>query len=103
MKTFTGVVVSDKMKKAVVVLVERKFRHPLYGKIVTRKRKFHATNELGAQKGQEVTIGETKPVSKTISFKIIEVVDKNSQAKKPAKTKKVKEAPADKEAGGKKE
>jgi small subunit ribosomal protein S17 len=74
MKTFEGLIVSDKMEKAVVVLIERKFRHPLYGKIVTWKKKFHATNEIGAQKGQWVRIAETKPVSKTISFKVTDIL-----------------------------
>jgi len=74
MKTLTGVILSDKMTKAAVVLIERKFRHPLYGKILKRKSKIHATNEIGAKNGQMVKISETRPVAKTISFKITEIV-----------------------------
>lgn len=76
MKTFQGKVIATKMTKAAVVLVERKFRHPLYGKIVKKKKKIHAVNEIGAKKGETVNIVETRPISKTISFKISEIVDR---------------------------
>ncbi|HUV72555.1 MAG TPA: 30S ribosomal protein S17 [Clostridia bacterium] len=74
MKAFQGKVVSNKMTKAAVVLIERRFRHPVYGKIVTKKKKIHVLNEIGAKTGQEVKIIETRPTSKTISFKITEII-----------------------------
>jgi len=74
MKRFVGTVVSDKMAKAAVVLVERKYRHPLYKKIVSQKKKIHARNEVGAKTGQLVSLIETRPYSKTISFKIEKIL-----------------------------
>lgn len=84
MKKIQGTIISDKMNKAAVVLVERKYRHPLYGKIITKKKKIHAVNEIKAKTGQTVWIAETRPVSKTISFKITEVVGEkeHKEAKK---------------------
>lgn len=75
MKTFQGKVVADKMKKTVVVLIERKFRHPLYGKILRRKRKIHARNEIGAKTGQLVEIKEGKPLAKTVSFTVAKIIE----------------------------
>ena len=74
MKKFQGTVVSDKMNKAAVVLIETKYRHPFYGKIVNKKKKIHAVNEIKAKEGQTVWITETRPISKTISFKVSEIV-----------------------------
>jgi len=74
MKRFVGTVVSDKMAKAAVVLVERKYRHPLYKKIVSQKKKIHARNEVSAKTGQLVSLIETRPYSKTISFKIEKIL-----------------------------
>ena len=68
-----GKVVSDKMTKAATVLIERKYRHPLYGKILTKRKKLHVRNEIGAIVGQTVKVVEIKPVSKTISHKIVEI------------------------------
>jgi len=82
MKIFEGVVVSDKMTKTASVLVERKFRHPLYGKIITKKKKFHAENSLAAKTGQRVKLKETRPLSKTVAFKIIEILDLKKKSKK---------------------
>lgn len=76
MKVFSGKVVSGKMTKAAVVLIERKCRHPVYGKILKRKKKIHAGNEIGAKIGDLVEITETRPISKTISFKISKIVKK---------------------------
>lgn len=89
MKTFEGLVVSDKMAKTAAVLVERKYRHPLYGKIVTKKKKFHAENSLAAKVGQRVRMVETRPLSKTVSFKITEIMDVKDQTAEK-KVKKVK-------------
>jgi len=74
MKAFEGVVISDRMAKTVVVVVERKTRHPLYGKIISKKKKIHARNEIGAKMGQIVRITQIKPLAKTVSFKILEIV-----------------------------
>ncbi|HKO89190.1 MAG TPA: 30S ribosomal protein S17 [Burkholderiales bacterium] len=76
-RSMTGRVVSDKMNKTVTVLVERRVTHPLYGKVVTRSKKYHAhdeTNEL--KEGDLVTIEECRPRSKTKSWKVTQVVEK---------------------------
>ncbi len=71
-KTFTGTVVSDKMKDTVVVLVERYEKHPKYGKFVKHKKKFKAHDAGNTKKiGEKVSIQETKPISKDKKFIII--------------------------------
>lgn len=68
-----GTVVSDKTDKTVTVLVERKVKHPLYGKIIRRSKKYHAHDEDNAFKlGERVRIEETKPISKTKSWKVLD-------------------------------
>lgn len=68
-RTLTGTVVSDKMDKTVTVLVERKVKHPIYGKIVRRSKKFHAHDEKNEFKaGDIVVISESRPISKTKSW-----------------------------------
>jgi small subunit ribosomal protein S17 len=70
-----GTVVSDKTDKTVVVKVERKVKHPLYGKIIRRSKKYHAHDEDNAAKtGETVRIEETRPMSKLKSWKVIERV-----------------------------
>ena len=70
-----GTVVSDKTDKTVVVKVERKVKHPLYGKIIRRSKKYHAHDEDNAVKtGETVRIEETRPMSKLKSWKVIERV-----------------------------
>ena len=70
-----GTVVSDKTDKTVVVKVERKVKHPLYGKIIRRSKKYHAHDEDNAFKtGEVVRIEETRPLSKLKSWKVIERV-----------------------------
>ena len=66
-----GVVVSNKMKKTVVVKVNMKVRHPLYKKIIVKSKKFKARDEIGVALGQKVKIIETKPFSKDVHFKIL--------------------------------
>ena len=66
-----GVVVSNKMKKTVVVKVNMKVRHPLYKKIIVKSKKFKARDEIGVALGQKVKIVETKPFSKDVHFKIL--------------------------------
>ena len=76
-KTRTGVVVSDKMDKTVVVAIKTKVRHPLYGKMVNRTRKFKAhdeNNECGI--GDTVKIMETRPLSKDKRWRLVEIVEK---------------------------
>ena len=70
-----GTVVSDKTDKTVTVQVERKVKHPMYGKIIRRSKKYHAHDEDNAFKpGETVRIEETKPISKTKSWKVIDRV-----------------------------
>ena len=76
-KERTGVVVSDKMDKTIVVAVERKEKHPLYGKFVKKPTKFVAQdekNECGI--GDTVRIMETRPLSKTKNWRLVEIVEK---------------------------
>lgn len=75
-KTLEGVVVSDKMEKSVVVMVERKVRHPKYEKILNRSTKFHAHDEKNeAKMGDKVLIKESRPLSKTKSWVLVSVVE----------------------------
>lgn len=70
-RSLTGKVVSDKMDKTVVVLVERKVKHPLYGKVIRKSKKFHAhdeNNEYGI--GDVVVISECRPLSRTKTWKV---------------------------------
>ena len=70
-----GTVVSDKTDKTVVVKVERKVKHPLYGKIIRRSKKYHAHDEDNSFKtGETVRIEETRPMSKLKTWKVIERV-----------------------------
>ena len=70
-----GTVVSDKTDKTVTVKVERKVKHPLYGKIIRRSKKYHAHDEGNAYKtGETVRIEETRPISKTKTWQVIERV-----------------------------
>jgi small subunit ribosomal protein S17 len=72
-RVLTGVIVSDKTDKTVVVNVERKVKHPLYGKIIRRSKKYHAHDEDNAFKtGEKVRIEETSPYSKTKSWKVLD-------------------------------
>ena len=71
-----GTVTSDKTDKTVTVLVERKVKHPLYGKIIRRSKKYHAHDEDNAYKvGETVRIEETKPISKTKTWKVLDRVN----------------------------
>lgn len=75
-RTLVGKVVSNKMDKTVTVLVERKVKHPLYGKIIVRSKKYHAHDESNAvNEGDTVEIAETRPVSKTKSWTVTRVVE----------------------------
>ena len=75
-RTLTGKVVSDKMDKSIVVLIERQVQHPLYGKSIRRSTKLHAHDENNTAKtGDVVTIKESRPISKTKSWTLVEVIE----------------------------
>jgi small subunit ribosomal protein S17 len=79
-KTRTGVVVSDKMQKTIVVKVERSARHPLYKKIIRRYKKFKAHDETNSAKiGDTVKIMETRPLSKEKRWRLLEILKKAGQ------------------------
>jgi small subunit ribosomal protein S17 len=74
-RTVTGKVVSDKMDKTIVVEVERSVRHPKYEKIIRKRTKLHAHDEKGEAKiGQMVKVQECRPVSKTKTWKLVEIL-----------------------------
>lgn len=76
-KARTGVVVSDKADKTVTVVVERRFAHPLYGKGVKRDKKYHAHDENNEyQVGDTVRIVETRPLSKTKRWRVVELIER---------------------------
>jgi len=76
-RKLTGRVVSDKMNKTVTVLVERKVKHPLYGKFVRRSKKYHAHDENNDfHPGDLVLIEETRPMSRTKTWKVVKLVEK---------------------------
>ncbi|EHL29404.1 30S ribosomal protein S17 [Legionella drancourtii] len=74
-RTMVGKVVSDKMDKTIVVMIERSVKHPKYGKIMKRRTKFHAHDENQVCKiGNTVKIRESRPLSKTKSWVLVEVI-----------------------------
>lgn len=75
-KVRTGVVVSDKMQKTVTVTLTRRFAHALYGKQVVRTKHVHAHDEQGAKAGDTVRIMETRPLSKTKRWRVVEIVER---------------------------
>jgi small subunit ribosomal protein S17 len=76
-KTRTGVVSSNKMTKTITVAVERKVKHPIYGKFVKKTTSFHAHDEEGtAGIGDTVRIMETRPLSKTKRWRLVEIIEK---------------------------
>ena len=73
-----GTVVSDKTDKTVTVLVERKVKHPLYGKIIRRSKKYHAHDEKNEyREGDLVAIEETRPISKSKAWKVSRLLEKS--------------------------
>lgn len=75
-RTLTGKVVSDKMDKTITVLIERRVQHPVYGKMIRRSTKLHAHDENNVAKiGDLVTIKESRPMSKTKAWALVEVVE----------------------------
>ncbi len=80
-KERTGEVISDKMTKTIIVRVERRFRHPQFKKVVTSYKKFVAHDEKSEAKiGDRVRIEETRPLSKTKRWRLVEVVERNADA-----------------------
>lgn len=78
-RTKSGRVISDKMDRSITVLVERRVQHPLYGKFIRRSTKLCVHDENNDCKvGDEVTIAECRPMSKTKSWKLVEVVKRAS-------------------------
>jgi small subunit ribosomal protein S17 len=77
-RTLVGRVVSDKMQKTVTVLVERRVRHPMMGKTVTRSKKYHAhVEDGGIAQGDLVEIAECRPISRTKSWKVTRLIEKS--------------------------
>jgi len=78
-RTLTGKVISDKMDKTITVKVERQVKHPIYGKFIKRSTKVHAHDEANECKlGDTVIVAESRPLSKTKSWQLVEVVEKAS-------------------------
>ncbi|HVS26657.1 MAG TPA: 30S ribosomal protein S17 [Burkholderiales bacterium] len=76
-RTLSGRVVSDKMNKTVTVLVERTVRHPRYGKIITRSKKYHAHDEKNEyHEGDVVIIEECRPIAKTKAWQVTRLIRK---------------------------
>lgn len=76
-KAFNGLVVSNKMDKSITVSVERRFRHPLYGKYVKKTTKFTAHDEKNeCNVGDTVRILETRPLSRTKRWRLVEILEK---------------------------
>ena len=101
-RVLTGTVVSDKTDKTVVVRVERRGKHPLYGKIIKRSKKYHAHDADNAFKeGEIVRIEETKPISKLKTWTVLGRVDSHAAPEtgdeKPAKKSKARKADAETE------
>ena len=82
-RILVGTVTSDKTDKTVTVKVERKVKHPLYGKIIRRSKKYHAHDEDNSFKaGETVRIEETRPISKLKTWKVLDKVEVSTKAKK---------------------
>ena len=101
-RVLTGTIVSDKTDKTVVVKVERRVKHPLYGKIIKRSKKYHAHDEGNEFKeGQIVRIEETAPISKLKTWRVLgtaaagEKAAAEEKAASKAKSKKKAEEPAE--------
>lgn len=76
-RTLQGKVISDKMEKSIVVLIERRVKHPVYGKFMTRTTKLHVHDEDNiAATGDIVTVKECRPISKSKAWTLVNVVTK---------------------------
>ena len=82
-RVLTGRIVSDKTDKTVVVLVERRVKHPLYGKIIKLSKKYHAHDETNEfREGETVRIEETRPISKLKTWRVMDRVDTHATPQK---------------------
>ena len=102
-RVLTGTIVSDKTNKTVVVSVERRVKHPLYGKSIKRSKKYHAHDEGNEYKeGETVRIEETRPISKLKTWTVLGRVDTHATPEAsddtPAKKSRAKKADAEAEA-----
>lgn len=79
-RRMNGMVVKNKMEKTVVVEITRRFRHPLYRKVVTSLKRVSAHDELSCAVGDEVIIVETKPISKTKRWAVEEIIRREERA-----------------------
>jgi small subunit ribosomal protein S17 len=76
-RTLAGRIVSDKMEKTVTVLVERRVKHPLYGKVITRSKKYHAHDEKNEyHEGDRVVIEECRPLARAKSWRVVKLLEK---------------------------
>ena len=76
-RTVTGRVVSNKMDKTATVLIERKVKHPIYGKYIRRSTKLHVHDEQNAcREGDTVTIEQCRPLSRTKSWRLVEIIER---------------------------
>lgn len=79
-RTLTGKVVSDKMDKSIVVLIERRVKHPVYGKYLTKSSKLKAHDEQNeCNSGDLVTIAESRPLSKTKSWTLVKIEERAAE------------------------
>ena len=79
-RTLQGRVVSDKMDKTITVKIERRVKHPVYGKYITRSSKVHAHDEDNQCRiGDLVTVAESRPLSRTKTWKLVEVVEQAAE------------------------
>jgi len=76
-RTLQGVVISNKMDKSIVVMIERRVKHPMYGKFITRSTKLKAHDEANVcNEGDVVTITEVAPISKSKNWKLVDILVK---------------------------
>lgn len=78
-RRINGVVVSNNMQKTVVVEITRRFRHPLYHKVITSRKRVFAHDEMDCSVGDEVMIVESKPISKKKHFVVQEILKRNAK------------------------
>lgn len=80
-RTISGKVVSNKMDKSITVLIERRVKHPVYGKYVTKSTKVHAHDEANAcREGDVVTVREVRPISKTKTWSLVSIDERAAEA-----------------------
>lgn len=93
-RRLTGVVTSAKMQKTVTVQVDRSHRHPVYGKVLRKKKKYLVHDEIGCQPGDKVMMVESRPLSKRKRWVIEQILHKASEVEVEAKTQEIVDLPA---------